>query len=78
MHYHYFTLEQRANLESLIRSQMIERPAMADALQRLHTPDYGVCVRCGGDIPYARLMQYPAAEHCSVCWGSEQKPDPAA
>jgi RNA polymerase-binding transcription factor DksA len=67
MHYHYFTLEQRANLESVIRSQMHEQPALAGTLQRLRTPDYGVCVRCGAEIPYVRLMELPALELCRVC-----------
>jgi RNA polymerase-binding transcription factor DksA len=67
MHYHYFTLEQRANLESVIRSQMGEQPALAGALERLRAPDYGICARCGAEIPYVRLMESPAAEYCRVC-----------
>jgi len=67
MHYHYFTLEQRANLERMIRSRIIEQPALAGTLERLHTPGYGVCVRCGADIPYVRLMQAPALELCRAC-----------
>ncbi|OGA61920.1 MAG: hypothetical protein A3G81_10085 [Betaproteobacteria bacterium RIFCSPLOWO2_12_FULL_65_14] len=71
MHYRYLTLEQRANLENLIRAQMTEQ-ALASALERLHAPDYGVCVSCGADIPYARLMQSPASEFCPACMGSGQ------
>jgi len=67
MHYHYFTLEQRANLENVIRSQMGQQPALAGTLQRLRTPAYGVCVRCGADIPYVSLMQAPALELCRTC-----------
>ncbi len=67
MPYRYFTLEQRANLESLIRSQMIEQPGLAGTLERLRTPDYGICVRCGAEIPYASLMQAPALELCRNC-----------
>ncbi len=72
MHYHYFTLEQRENLERLIRSQIGEQPALSGTLARLHTPDYGVCVCCGADIPYVRLMQSPASELCPACMGSGQ------
>ena len=67
MHYHYFTLEQRANLESVIRSQMSEQPALAGVLERLRTPDYGICARCGAEIPYVRLMECPAVEYCRAC-----------
>lgn len=67
MHYHYFTLEQRANLERLIRSQMSGQPALAGTLARLRAPDYGICVRCGAEIAYVRLMEAPAAEYCRAC-----------
>ena len=71
MHYHYFTLEQRANLESLIRAQMSEQ-SLAKALARLRAPDYGVCARCGADIPYVSLMRSPASELCPACVRSGQ------
>ena len=61
MRYRYLTLEQRENLERLIRAGA---PA---ELPRLHTADYGVCAACGADIPYVRLMEYPAARYCSAC-----------
>lgn len=61
MHYRYLTIEQRENLERLIRAQAPEE------LQRLHTPEYGVCASCGRDIPYARLLELPAACYCAAC-----------
>jgi len=71
MHYHYFTLEQRESLEQLIRSSMAGRPEMTaemnSALARLHSPEFGVCERCGGDIPYARLSADPLARLCRSC-----------
>ncbi|HYL90636.1 MAG TPA: TraR/DksA C4-type zinc finger protein [Burkholderiales bacterium] len=66
MHYHYFTLEQRNVLAELMRSR-IEEPGMAAALDRLRTPDYGVCESCGGDIPYARLALDPQLARCPAC-----------
>ncbi len=65
MHYHYFTIEQREALERLIRSQA--SGDSSETLRRLHSPDYGVCQRCGADIPYARLAAQPAALHCAAC-----------
>ena len=67
MHYHYFTLEQRDALERQIRSRIAHPGAQAEMLQRLHSPDYGVCCACGADIPYVRLMEEPAAPSCSAC-----------
>lgn len=61
MHYRYLTLEQRDNLERAIRA------SDPRALARLHAPDYGVCRGCGKDIPYVRLMEFPAAEYCAAC-----------
>ena len=67
MHYHYFTIKQRAALEQLIRASMAGRPEMGSALERLHSPDFGVCEACGGDITYARLAADPLARRCSGC-----------
>jgi RNA polymerase-binding transcription factor DksA len=71
VHYHYFTIEQRESLERLIRSSMAGRPEMTaemnSALARLHSPEFGVCERCGGDIPYVRLTADPLARRCKNC-----------
>ena len=61
MHYRYLTLEQRENLERVIRA------GAPDELARLHTPEYGVCAACGADIPYVRLLAYPGARYCRAC-----------
>jgi DnaK suppressor protein len=66
MHYHYFTIEQRNVLAELMRSRVAEA-GMAAALERLHTPDYGVCESCGADIPYARLTANPRLRRCASC-----------
>ena len=70
MHYHYFTIEQRANLTH----QMIglvgkdSEPGRLDtALSFLRSPEYGICESCGEDIPYAKLFDDPLARHCRRC-----------
>lgn len=67
MHYHYFTLEQRDALEAQIRARVASEPALQLALQRLHQPDYGVCIECGRDIGFVRLHGDPDALHCAEC-----------
>jgi RNA polymerase-binding transcription factor DksA len=67
MHYHYFTLEQRDTLESQLRATIRGEPALQAALQRLHQPDYGVCIECGRDIAFVRLLADPDALHCGDC-----------
>jgi RNA polymerase-binding transcription factor DksA len=61
VHYRYLTLEQRETLGRMLRSHH------PDELPRLSTPDYGVCQACGADIPYIRLVEFPAARHCAAC-----------
>jgi DnaK suppressor protein len=39
------------------------------ALDRLARDEYGVCVSCGADIPFARLELEPAAPRCVRCQG---------
>ncbi len=66
MHYHYFTLEQRSALETAIRSRLAE-PGMQDALERLRTPQFGVCESCGADIPFVKLAGNPRLTRCLSC-----------
>ena len=64
--------EAVADLESSIEIAEIERDLSElrrtqGALQRLHTPDYGICADCGADIPYSRLNAEPSATRCVAC-----------
>ncbi len=71
MHYRYLTIEQRERIAQLMRDR-VPPSALAQALERLHTPDYGVCIECGRDIGYVRLEADPDALHCQAC---SQLPD---
>jgi len=66
MHYHYFTIEQRNALAELIRARMAE-PGMEVVLERLHTPEFGVCESCEADIPFAKLQANPRLRRCRRC-----------
>jgi RNA polymerase-binding transcription factor DksA len=66
MHYHYFTIEQRSGLAQLMNARIAE-PGMETALQRLHTPEFGVCESCGVDIPFVRLQANPLLTRCARC-----------
>lgn len=44
-----------------------ELKALDAALLRLHTPEYGECADCSGDIPYTRLRANPLATRCTAC-----------
>jgi RNA polymerase-binding transcription factor DksA len=70
MHYHYFTIEQREALKQAISARLAEQPALRSALERLHTPEFGVCEACGGDIPFTRLHADPGVRLCGRCHGA--------
>lgn len=38
-----------------------------EALARMDTATYGMCERCGGDIPYKRLKARPVTTLCIEC-----------
>lgn len=66
MHYHYFTIEQREALAHAMRNRMTE-PGMNLALERLHTPEFGVCESCGADIAFSALCGNPTLKRCPRC-----------
>lgn len=37
------------------------------ALLRMQSGEYGLCLRCGCEIPMQRLQAIPYAEHCISC-----------
>ena len=39
----------------------------AEALRRMSDGTYGVCDRCGSDIPLGRLRALPHARYCAPC-----------
>ncbi len=41
--------------------------AVSLALQRVHTPDFGVCNDCSQGIPFERLQIEPWALRCTAC-----------
>ena len=40
---------------------------VSDALARIETPDYGICIKCGKEIPFKRLQVVPEAKICIDC-----------
>ena len=44
-----------------------ELGAIGRALQRVHDDDFGLCIACGGEIPFDRLKIEPQALRCVTC-----------
>lgn len=52
---------------ALSENDIQELAAVGRALARVHDKDYGLCVDCGGEIPFDRLKVEPQALRCVVC-----------
>lgn len=50
-----------------------ELAAVGRALQRVHDDGYGLCVACGGEIPFDRLKVEPHALRCVACEAQREK-----
>ena len=64
--------EAVADLETSIEVAEIERDMRElrrakDALRRLGTPGFGICIDCGAEIPFSRLAAEPTATRCFAC-----------
>lgn len=61
-----------ADLETSLDAASVDRATrelreVEHALERLHSPDFGLCVECGKDIPVARLQVSLTATRCIQC-----------
>ena len=54
------------NLE-IVDRQVKEMRDIEAARRRIKASDYGVCMDCGADIGFDRLMAYPTAKRCLAC-----------
>ena len=48
-----------------------------EALDRMNASIYGICTRCGGDIPYKRLKARPVTTLCIECKTTEEQDERA-
>lgn len=58
---------------AMIERELSELKAVESARVRIREGEYGDCVDCGGDIPFARLMAYPAAMRCITCQSKRER-----
>lgn len=61
---------QNQSLSKGLREREVARLAqILEAIERLARGTYGVCVSCGGAIPFERLFVFPEAPECASCVG---------
>jgi DnaK suppressor protein len=53
--------------EAALRTAKGKLSKLQNALQKLDTPGFGKCRRCGRPIAPARLMYMPESDHCVRC-----------
>ena len=58
---------ERQQVDSLIRRSRQHLDEIDQALQRVAAGTYGVCERCGRQVPAARLEVRPTARTCVTC-----------
>ena len=58
---------ERAQLTAVLEATRRRRADLDEALDRLDAGGYGVCERCGRQIPADRLAVRPAARTCVAC-----------
>ena len=58
---------ERAQLSCMVERARTQLGEINDALERLRRGSYGVCERCGRQIPGERLGAQPATRTCVEC-----------
>jgi DnaK suppressor protein len=61
------TLQNQGLTRNLRDREQAKLGQIATAFQRLEAGTYGVCVECGGEIPFARLEVFPETPTCTAC-----------
>ncbi|MGW4224774.1 TraR/DksA family transcriptional regulator [Streptomyces bauhiniae] len=64
------TAFERAHVSSLLTQARLHLEHLDEALTRLHEGRYGICERCGAEIPAERLEVRPASTRCVGCAGA--------
>ncbi|MBC7779322.1 MAG: TraR/DksA C4-type zinc finger protein [Proteobacteria bacterium] len=58
---------------AMIERELGELKAVEAARKRFDDGEYGECIDCGVDIPFARLFAYPAATRCIACQSQRER-----
>ncbi|MFB7779392.1 TraR/DksA family transcriptional regulator [Streptomyces bauhiniae] len=67
------TAFERAHVSSLLTQARQHLDHLDEALVRLNEGRYGICERCGAEIPAERLEARPASTRCVGCAGAGQR-----
>ncbi len=60
-------INNKSVAEAALREAKDRLARLNVAMRRIHAPDFGICVRCKGEIPYKRLLLMPDSTKCVRC-----------
>lgn len=63
------SLQNQSLTRNLQEREQVKLALIQAAFLRLEKGSYGVCVACGGEIPFERLYVFPEVGTCSACSG---------
>jgi DnaK suppressor protein len=63
------SLQSQGLSRSLQEREEMKLILLREALARLEGGSYGLCVTCGGEVPFERLYVFPEAPSCTSCAG---------
>ena len=61
------SLQNQGLAKNLHEREQVKLALLLEALKRMEAGAYGVCTRCGGQIPFERLFVFPETPECGGC-----------
>ena len=61
------SLQNQSLTKNLQEREQVKLAQILEAFERMNQGTFGLCVQCGGEIPYGRLFVMPEAEVCGSC-----------
>tara|TARA_B100000780_G_C20697586_1_gene277363 strand:+ start:139 stop:474 length:336 start_codon:yes stop_codon:yes gene_type:complete len=53
--------------EAALRSSINKLALLQSAIVRVHEANFGICIRCGQEIPFQRILLIPQSNRCVHC-----------
>lgn len=61
------SLQNQGMTRNLQEREQVKLAHIQEAFRRIEQGTYGLCVSCGGEIPFERLYVMPEAPTCTAC-----------
>ena len=61
------SLQNQSLSKGLREREVVRLSQLREAISRIEKETFGLCIACGGEIPYERLFVFPEAPACGEC-----------